>query len=142
VRIVVDTNTLVSGTLWSGNPGRLLDAIKAGHAALVLTPQLWVEFVEVLNRPKFLHRLRQLGVTPTMLADSLRSHVAWTTEAAIALPLALRDPKDLLVLAAAVGAQADLIVSGDDDLVSMNSFEGIAILKARDALERMGLSVE
>ena len=69
VRIVADTNTLVSGSLWSGNPGRLLDAVKAGKLTLVQTPQLWVEFVEVLNRPKFLARLRLLGLTPTMLAE-------------------------------------------------------------------------
>ena len=54
VRIVADTNTLVSGSLWSGNPGRLLDAVKAGKLTLLQTPQLWVEFAQVLNRPKFI----------------------------------------------------------------------------------------
>ena len=78
VRIVADTNTLVSGSLWSGNPGRLLDAVKAGKVTLVQTPQLWVEFVDVLNRAKFLTRLRLLGLTPTMLADSLREYVTWS----------------------------------------------------------------
>src|ERR1035441_3605499 len=102
VRIVADTNTLVSGSLWSDNPGRLLDAVKAGKLTLVQTPQLWVEFVEVLNRPKFLARLRLLGLTPTMLADSLRKYLTWTTEARISPPPELRDPKDLPVLAAAV----------------------------------------
>ena len=47
VKIVIDTNALVSGSLWSGYPGRLLDAVKAGKLTLVQTPQLWVEFVEV-----------------------------------------------------------------------------------------------
>jgi predicted nucleic acid-binding protein len=74
VRIVVDTNTLVSGSLWSGNPGRLLDAVKAGKLTLLQTPQLWVEFVEVLNRPKFVVRLQLLGLTPPMLMSSTASH--------------------------------------------------------------------
>ena len=100
VRVVADTNTLVSGSLWSGNPGRLLDAVKAGRITLVQSPQLWVEFVEVLNRPKFLARLRLLGLTPTLLADGLRKYVTWTSEARIPLPPELRDPKDLPVLAA------------------------------------------
>jgi predicted nucleic acid-binding protein len=38
VRIVADTNTLVSGSLWSGNPGRLLDAVKTGQLTLLQTP--------------------------------------------------------------------------------------------------------
>ena len=142
VKIVADTNTLVSGSLWSGNPGRLLDAVKAGKLTLVQTPPLWVEFVEVLNRPKFLARLRLLGLTPTMLADGLRKYVTWTAEARIPLPPELRDPKDLPVLAAAVAAHADAIVTGDEDLVSLKSFQGIPIMKAREALEKLGLPAE
>jgi putative PIN family toxin of toxin-antitoxin system len=142
VRIVVDTNTLISGSLWHGNPSRLLDGVKAGKVTLVLTPRLWVEFVEVLNRPKFLTRLQLLGLTPTMLADGLRRYVSWGSDAAIPLPSELRDPKDLMVLAAAVASRVDAIVTGDDDLIAMKCFEGIPIIKARDALAEMGLPVE
>ena len=142
VKIVADTNTLVSGSLWSGNPGRLLDAVKAGQLTLLQSPQLWVELVEVLNRPKFIARLQLLGLTPTMLADSLRQYVIWSADTPIPLPPQLRDPKDLMVLAAAVAARADAIVTGDDDLLSMKSFEGIPIMKARAALEKLGLPTE
>ena len=142
VRIVADTNTLISGSLWHGNPARLLDGVKAGKVTLLQSPPLWVEFVEVLNRPKFIVRLQLLGLTPTMLADSLREYVTWTAAAHIPLPPELRDPKDLLVLAAAVAARADAIVTGDDDLLSMKSFEGIPIMKARAALEKLGLLAE
>ena len=142
VRVVADTNTLVSGSLWSGNPGRLLDAVKAGKLTLVQTPQLWVEFVEVLNRPKFLARLQLLDLTPTMLADGLRKYVTWFPEARIPRPPELRDPKDLPVLAAAVAAHADVIVTGDEDLLSLKSFQGIPIMKAREALEKLGLPAD
>jgi putative PIN family toxin of toxin-antitoxin system len=142
VRIVADTNTLVSGSLWSGNPGRLLDAVKEGKLTLLQTPQFWLEFVEVLNRPKFVLRLQLLGLTPTMLADALRKYVTWSTEARIPHPPVLRDPKDLMVLAAAVAARADAIVTGDDDLLAMESFEGIPIMKARQALEKLKLPTE
>jgi predicted nucleic acid-binding protein len=54
----------------------------------------------------------------------------------------LRDPKDLIVLAAAITAEADAIVTGDEDLLSLKSFEGIPILTARQALEKLGLSTE
>ena len=142
VRIVADTNTLVSGSLWRGNPGRVLDAVRDGRLTLVLTPQLWVEFVEVLDRPKFAARLALLGLTPTMLAIGLRKHVDWKEEAQVPMPPALRDAKDWLVLAAAAGARADAIVTGDDDLIALKSFEGIAILTPRELLEKLRLPVE
>lgn len=142
VRIVADTNTLVSGSLWNGNPGRLLNAVKAGRLTLLQTPRLWVEFVEVLNRPKFLTRLQLLGLTATMLANGLRDFVTWSAEIRIAPPPELRDPKDLPVLAAAVSAHADAIVTGDEDLISLKSFEGIPIMKARQVLEILGLPTE
>jgi len=52
------------------------------------------------------------------------------------------DPKDLLVLAAAVAAQADAIVTGDEDLLSMGTFAGIPILRVRQALEKLGIPAE
>jgi predicted nucleic acid-binding protein len=72
----------------------------------------------------------------------LRQYVTWCPEIRIALPHELRDPKDLLVLAAAVAGRADAIVTGDEDLVSMKSFEGIPIMKAREALIKIGLPVQ
>ncbi|MBI4323830.1 MAG: putative toxin-antitoxin system toxin component, PIN family [Chloroflexi bacterium] len=64
MKIVVDTNTLVSASLWNGSPARLLDAIRAGKLTLVQSPLLWAEFVGVLSRPKFAARLRLAGLTP------------------------------------------------------------------------------
>ena len=60
--------------------------------------------------------------------------------APMSCPPALRDPKDLIVLAAAVSGRVDAIVTGDEDLITMKSFEGIPILNARTALERFGLA--
>ena len=138
MRIVVDTNTLISGSLWNGPPARLLGAIRTGQITLVQSPSLWAEFLEVMSRPKFMARLRITGLTPLLLADGLRRYVAWTSNATIPLPPNLRDPKDLMVLAAAVSSQADAIVTGDEDLLCLKSFEGIPILNVREALEKLG----
>jgi predicted nucleic acid-binding protein len=64
------------------------------------------------------------------------------TNVPMPVPASLRDPDDVHVLACAVAAAADAIVTGDDDLLSMKSFEGIPIMKARDALLKLGLPVE
>ena len=77
-----------------------------------------------------------------MLAEGLRQYVTWSGEVLIPPPQELRDPKDLLVLAAGVSARANAIVTGDDDLLSLRSFEGIPILKAREILDKLGVTAE
>jgi predicted nucleic acid-binding protein len=54
----------------------------------------------------------------------------------LALPPEPRDPKDLHVLECAVAAHADAIVSGDEDLVSLRSFQGIPIMNTSEALRQ------
>lgn len=53
------------------------------------------------------------------------------------VPKVSRDPDDDQVLACALAAQADLIVSGDADLLDLKSFQGIPILTAARAVERI-----
>jgi len=55
-------------------------------------------------------------------------------------PAELRDPDDAHALACAVAAQADAIVTGDKDLLVLGTFEGIPIIRAAEALKRLGLS--
>jgi hypothetical protein len=142
VKLVADTNILISGSLWDGPAARLLNAIRTGQVVFVQSPLLWAEFVEVLSRPKFSARLRLLGLTPTMLADGLRQYVAWTASTTIPLPPTLRDPRDIIVLAAAAAGKVDAIVSGDHDLLSMKLFENIPILTVRETLASLGIPAE
>jgi putative PIN family toxin of toxin-antitoxin system len=142
VKLVVDTNTLVSGTLWSGPPSRLIDAVEQGRATLVLSAALLAEFGDVVGRGRLTGRLVLCDVTPAKLVARLARQAEWASPAPLPLPSSLRDPKDLMVLAAAVAAHADAIVTGDDDLLSLQSFEGIPIMKAREALEKLGLPAE
>ena len=142
MRAVVDTNLLISGALWAGPPARLLDAIRAGRLQPVQSPELWAEFVEVLHRPKFAARLRLVGLTPTQLTEAWRRHVTWIPNATISIPPGLRDPKDLMVLAAAVAGKVEAVVTGDAHLLALNSFKEIPILTVRQALEKLGVAAE
>jgi len=114
VKLVVDTNTLISGSLWQGPSAQLLEAVAAGKAELVLSPDLLAEFAEVIARPKFIDRIAAKGTTANELARKLSGEVTILAPAPLSLPPELRDPKDLAVLACAVAAQADAIVSGDE----------------------------
>jgi putative PIN family toxin of toxin-antitoxin system len=142
VKLVIDTNALVSGTLWSGPSSRLLDAVEQGRASLVMSAALLAEFADVVGRDRLASRLALRDVTPAKLVARLARQADFVSAPPIPCPASLRDPKDLVVLAAAVAARADAIVTGDEDLISMKSFEGIPIIKARQALEKLGIAAE
>ena len=139
VKLVIDTNTLVSGTLWSGPSSQLIDALEQGRASLVLSADLLAEFADVVNRERLSKRLATCNVTPARLVAQLARIAEFVSPAPMSCPSTLRDPKDLIVLAAAVSGRVDAIVTGDEDLITMKSFEGIPIFNARMALERLGL---
>lgn len=64
MRVVADTNIVVSGLLWRGNPRRILNAARAGDIQLFTTSVLLTELEDVLSREKFVARLASAGVMP------------------------------------------------------------------------------
>jgi putative PIN family toxin of toxin-antitoxin system len=140
VRLVVDTNTIISGSLWQGPPARLISAALAGHARMFLSLPMLLELRETLQLPIFAARLAGCGETAESLTERFRAACHETVPSQITAPAKLRDPDDLHVLACAVAAEADAIVTGDNDLLSLGSFRGIPILKAAEALEKLGMA--
>jgi uncharacterized protein len=137
VRLVLDTNTALSGLLWGGTPGRLVDAAESGRIELVSTVALLAELQGVLSREKFTSQLARRALTVSDVFDGYAALVTIVAPAGIT-PTVIRDPADDHVLAAALGAQADLIVSGDAHLLDLGKFQSIEIVTAATAVERIG----
>jgi uncharacterized protein len=129
VRLVLDTNTALSGLLWDGAPGRLIQAAETRTIEIVSSVALLTELRDILSREKFARRLALRGVS---CARVFTDYIALVTIVAPALisPTILRDPADDAVLAVAIGAGVDLIVSGDAHLLNLKSFQGIDIITA------------
>jgi putative PIN family toxin of toxin-antitoxin system len=115
VKLVVDINVLVSGSLWRGNPSRLVDALLDGSATLCASASVMAEFEEVLQRKKFQKRLERRGQSAREIISRFRAAALIVEVPAIPVPSALRDPDDIHVLACATGAGANAIVTGDND---------------------------
>lgn len=134
--LVIDTNVLLSGLLWRGPPHALVGKVRDGAADLALSPVLIEELADVLARPKFAAILARTSRTPERILTELSALV--DIVAAPPLPRAIcRDPDDDAVLACALAARANLIVSGDDDLRTLAMFENIPIISAAEALARL-----
>lgn len=142
MKLVVDINVLVSGSLWRGNPSRLVDALLDGSATLCASASVMAEFEEVLQRKKFQKRLERRGQSAREIISRFRAAALIVEVPAIPVPSALRDPDDIHVLACATGAGANAIVTGDNDLLSMKTFGGIPILTVRQALGELGIPAD
>ncbi len=136
MRLVLDTNTALSGLLWGGTPGRLIDAAESGRIELVSSAALLAELQSVIARDKFTKQLTQRGLTVADVFDGYAALVTIVTPALIT-PTIIRDPADDQVLAAALAAQVDAIVSGDAHLLDLITFHRIEIITAAVAVERI-----
>lgn len=132
-RVVVDTNTIVSGILLPRSvPGKLLDFL-AERGTLIFSPATRDELLEVIAREKFDRYVPA--------DDRERSAVILLRDGEFVTPrrsfVVCRDPKDDRFLDAAYAGNADSIVSGDADLVSLAAFQGASILTAAQYLARV-----
>ncbi len=136
MRVVADTNTVISGLLWEGSPRRVLDSARAEQIALFTSPVLIVELDDVLKRDKFARRLQRAGVTSRDLVLGYAA-LATLVSPVVIEPVILADADDDAVLACALAAQAEAVVSGDRHLLSLRKYEGINILTATELLKEL-----
>ena len=133
MRAVIDTNVLVSGLFWHGAPHALLEHVRTGTLVLISSPVLLTELENVIGRAKFDAILTRSATSREQTLAELRQWAEVIEPLPLALPVC-RDPDDDAVLALALAAQADLIVSGDDDLLALKHYQGIPIVAPAQAL--------
>lgn len=136
MRAVADTNAVVSGLLWHGSPRQVLDAARAGTIELFTSAALLAELEDVLHRQKFAQRLGMVGLTPRDLVLGYATLATFIEPAAID-PVIIEDPDDDAVLACAIAARAEVIVSGDSHLLKLREYQGIPILTATELVARI-----
>ena len=138
MRIVLDTNVVLSALLWRGTPHHLLAAIgQRSSIQLYSSTALLEELAEVLTRPSATKRLALIGRSAReVLADYVEA--IELVEPASVPRVVVGDVDDDQVIAAAVTARADLIVSGDrKHLLPLGNHQGIDIVDAAEAVRRI-----
>ena len=125
MKIVLDTNVLVSAILFGGNPRQVLETILAGEVSLALSREILDELEGVLCRRKF-------GMAPEIvrsISRELESLCEMVTPNRRIIAT-ISDPYDNMVLECAAEAKADYVVSGDAHLLDLCEFEGIKIINS------------
>lgn len=135
MRVVADTNVLVSGILWTGAPHTILMAAEDARVIFYSSPALLRELEGVLARPKFRPRLRELQITAED-ATAAYARLAHVVTPRRVLRVVAADPADDDVVACAVAARAKFLISGDTDLLRLRSYGRISILSPRAVVRR------
>jgi putative PIN family toxin of toxin-antitoxin system len=133
-RLVLDTNLLISAALApQGKPRRVL-AWARDNARLIASLPLLKEVRTRLERPKFRRYLSAEDAERFVL-----DFAAVCDKPALSGSIRVcRDPDDDMVLETAVAGRADCIVTGDQDLLVLDPFQGIRILLPADFLREVG----
>ena len=136
-RLVLDTNVVVAGLLWSGAPRRLIEAAIDGEVDLFSSAALLVELTRTLGYPKFSVRIQNFQTTATTLVGQYTALVSVVAPASVPRIVA-NDADDDHVIATAIAAGAELIVTGDrKHRLPIGCYQGIAIVTAREVLDRI-----
>ena len=126
MRVVLDTNVLVSAFFWEGNERNVVRRCRSGELCSVSSPEMMNELERVLTN--------KFGVPRIQVADYLKEIILFSEIVFPAMEIHVidQDPSDDLVLETAVIGKADAIITGDTHLLRLKKYENVVIRKAND----------
>lgn len=128
LRIVLDTNVLISAIFWKGNPHIILEKCKKREIDLVISNEILEEFKRILKKE------RKFEQTEKMIHERLY-YLRRISEIVVLkekIEVVKKDPKDNIVLECALAGNSDYVVTGDNHLLELKIFRGIEIVKPRE----------
>lgn len=136
-RTVIDTNVLVSAALFSGSVPKLAVTRAMVAGAILVSRETMLELDEVLHRAKFDRRVK---------LETREDFLEWIIAVSQLIAVTsvvddCRDPKDNKFLELAISGEATHLVTGDDDLLVLHPFRGIAVVTPQTFLDEFSAAV-
>jgi putative PIN family toxin of toxin-antitoxin system len=136
IRVVLDANTVASGFAGFGNPestpGQIVRLWRAGEFELIVSEHLRTEVIHTFQQPYF---RRRLSPAQSSRAAALLRYQATHIPIAVEVHGIATHPEDDMILATAVSAKAIYLVSGDERLQRLRTYEEVTILSPREFLD-------
>ncbi len=130
LKVVLDTNILVSAWLWEGNESKIVELIENGLVIGYTSLQLIQEFEKVMSYPKF-----RLSEEEIASAIGYYQIILRTIEPKIVVNIICDDTADNRVLDCALSAKVNAIITGDKHLLELGKFKNITILTSTEFLK-------
>lgn len=132
MKVLIDTNVLVSSLIGpTGASAEVLRLLDSGAFELVCSSALYDEYARVLNQDRLRRFIRDPDNRIPQALETVRDAAIWV-ELNEPVPVSLRDPGDVHVLAAALTGEADYLVTGDNDLLTLPPTTGLRIVSPSD----------
>ena len=131
MKLVLDTNILISALGWNGNERNLILSAFEHKIELILSLDILTEFVLVLQRPKFEFIEKKEIMKFLEFLFSVCNIVTPKEK----IELIKDDPEDNKILECAVAGEVDFIITGDKHLLNLKKFKGIKIVDAKELLK-------
>jgi len=131
VRVVLDTNVLISGIFFSGPPAKILSHWRKGNFTAVISEPIILEYTRVAE--EISQKFPQIEITEILGLFTLNSEIVDPGGLEITECEDLADNK---FLECAIAGKCDFIVSGDKHLLKMSEYRRVKILKPRDFLDK------
>ena len=131
MKVVIDTNVLVSAIYWGGIPLKVLDKCLQHPYEIIISEEIWQEYCNVIR----LLEERYLPGEGTLARLDYLARVSTMVETVESGPIT-SDPDDDIFFEAALSSGAKAIISGDKHLFDKHLFKDISVLKPRDFLKR------
>ena len=129
-RVIIDTNLWIS-FLITNNLNILSELFLFERFQIIFSDELFNEFLDVARRPKFKKYFDEKSVQ--LLIENISEKLEFI-EVASAITIC-RDLKDNFILALSIDGNADYIVTGDKDLLSLNGFKGKKIVTINEFIK-------
>jgi putative PIN family toxin of toxin-antitoxin system len=137
LRAVVDTNILIRAYIKpEGTVGPVLHRLRLGDYVLICSIPLFDELLAKLALPRIRVKYSVTDEDLEALTDLITLRALWVTP--IRQVQVCRDPDDDMVIEAALAGQANYVVTGDKDLLTLGQFEGIRFVPAHAFLAALG----
>jgi putative PIN family toxin of toxin-antitoxin system len=131
MKIVFDTNVLISALITTGKPKELFNKAAQGQIKLIISKSILKEFSQVAENP----RIRKYANEEDVIGFvRVINRVAKIVNVTSQFKAVKEDPDDDIVVRTAFDGKANYIVTGDKHLLSLGTFRGIKILTADEML--------
>lgn len=141
MKVVLDTNVIISGIFWKGPPNEILRLLETrGDLQFVQSVGTYKELEEVIKRGKFVKIIKKRNLNVDIILESLVTickfyHISSNTVEKLKREISIVDKDDLKFIELAIEAKADFIISGDPHLLKIQKYQNIEILKPVEFLE-------
>jgi putative PIN family toxin of toxin-antitoxin system len=134
VRVVTDTNVVISGLLWGGPPNEILRWARDGFLELIACEETAGELKRVLQHKRFSRRMSDLNTSPEQVFAYFMNLATFVPNPAYDPEEIEEDPFDNVFLALASEGKARLIISGDRHLLSLKEYRSVHIVTPSEAV--------